>query len=249
VSADIVLPVDPDMFVTAMVDVLPKKGRSRPRPKADARKATVPAAAQPDEVPTLAALGHALSAVRGEREICLARVPLNWPAGTYLHRHPLDYLGYDGGGGVGSGPGMTIGAALALKGSGRLVVGIIGDGEFLGAPTALWTAAHYGIPALFAIANNRSYYTDEIQQEAVAVHRGRPPENKWIGQQIDSPAVDIAGLATNFGIRSEPSIVRVDQLEDALERGLKHVEEGHPYLLDIKIDPTRGSSVDWLTHH
>ncbi len=29
--------------------------------------------------------------------------------------HPLDYIGFDGGGGIGSGPGMAVGAALALR--------------------------------------------------------------------------------------------------------------------------------------
>src|SRR4029453_3858001 len=93
-------------------------------------------------------IGPPLRGLRGGRKICLARVPLNWPAGSYAFREPLDYLGYDGGGGVGSGPGMTVGAALALEGSGRITVGIMGDGEFIGAPTALWTAAHYRIPML-----------------------------------------------------------------------------------------------------
>jgi thiamine pyrophosphate-dependent acetolactate synthase large subunit-like protein len=187
--------------------------------------------------------------VKGKRELCLARVPLNWPAGTYHFRHPLDYLGYDGGGGVGSGPGMTIGTALALKGSDRLTVGLMGDGEFLAAPTALWTAAHYGIPMLFVITNNRTYYTDEIQQEAVAKHRSRRVENKWIGQRIDDPAVDIPGIAADLGVSSEPSITECADIEPALERGLRAVEAGRPYLLDIQTDSTRGSSIDWLNHH
>ena len=249
VCADISLPVDPDAFVTAVLEELVGADPVSNVVKSRATKGSSPAIGQLGDIPTLNDLGLALSRVKGKREICLARVPLNWPAGTFAHRHPLDYLGYDGGGGVGSGPGMTIGAALALKDSGRVVVGIMGDGEFLAAPTALWTAAHYQIPALFVIANNHSYYTDEIQQEAVAVQRARPAENKWIGQRIDDPAIDIAGLASDLGIRSEASIVEVGQLEAGLERGLKSVEAGMPYLLDVRIDPTRGSSLDWLNHH
>lgn len=249
VSADINLPVDPDAFVSAVVSELSATGGRRNAGSPHPDHGPPPVGGKPGEIPTLTDLGQALSKVKGKRELCLARVPLNWPAGTYPHRHPLDYLGYDGGGGVGSGPGMTIGAAIALKGTGRVVVGIIGDGEFLAAPTALWTAAHYQVPVLFVIANNRSYFTDEIQQEAVALHRGRPGENKWIGQRIDDPAIDIAGIASNFGIGSESQIVEVGQLEAALERGLRAVETGHAYLLDIRIDPTRGSSLDWLNHH
>jgi hypothetical protein len=42
---------------------------------------------------------------------------------------PLDCIGYDGGGGIGSTPGITVGAALALRGTGRLPVAVLGDGD------------------------------------------------------------------------------------------------------------------------
>jgi len=50
---------------------------------------------------------------------------------------------------------------------------------------ALWTAACYRIPALFVIANNRSYYNDEVHQENVARARSRNLDNKRIGISID----------------------------------------------------------------
>ena len=82
---------------------------------------------------------------------------------------PLDYVGSDGGGGVGGGPGISVGAALALKGSGRMAVAVCGDGDFMMGNTAVWTAVHYRIPILFVVANNRSFYNDEVHQERVAV--------------------------------------------------------------------------------
>jgi thiamine pyrophosphate-dependent acetolactate synthase large subunit-like protein len=187
-----------------------------------------------------------LSELRGNKKITLSRVPLNWPAGTYAFREPLDYLGYDGGGGVGSGPGMAVGAALALQGSGRIPVAIMGDGEFLGASSALWTAAHYRIPVLVILANNRSYFTDEIQQETVARQRQRPVENRWIGQRIDGPPVDLAGLARDFGVEAEGPIKAAKDLSAALRRGIAAVEGGKPYLIDVLVDPSRGGSFDWL---
>src|SRR6185437_8665561 len=104
-----------------------------------------------------------------------------WPV-----RHPLDTLGGDGGAGIGSGPGMAVGAALALRdrGDGRLPLAVLGDGDFLMGVTALWTGVHYRVPALIVIANNRSFYNDELHQERVARQRGRPVANKWIGQQM-----------------------------------------------------------------
>ena len=168
-------------------------------------------------------------------------MPLNWPAGAYQLYESLDYLGYDGGGGVGSGPGMAVGAALALQdaGSDRLAVGIMGDGEFIGSALAMWTAAHYQIPVLIVVGNNRSYFTDEIQQELVAKERKRPVENRWIGQRIDDPPVDVAGLARDYGVGAEGPIEKASDLVAALERGLKVVESGKPYLVEITVEGKR----------
>src|SRR5947208_16765097 len=116
---------------------------------------------------------------------------------------PCDSLGGGRGGGVGAGPRMIVGAALALNDSGRMVAGILGDGDFLMGVTALWTAAHYRIPCLLIVANNRSFYNDELHQERVAHARGRPVENKWIGQRIGEPDIDLASMAGaqgGFGI-------------------------------------------------
>ena len=142
----------------------------------------------------------ALTDAVGGQPVTFPCLPRAWPVGLWPHRHPLDYLGKDGGGGVGSGPGITIGAALAFKDSGRLTVGILGDGDCLMSINALWTAARYGIPALFIIANNRSYYNDELHQEGVARQRGRNTANRWIGQSLDHPAPDIAKLAEAQGM-------------------------------------------------
>jgi thiamine pyrophosphate-dependent acetolactate synthase large subunit-like protein len=142
---------------------------------------------------------------------------------------------------------MSVGAALALAGSGRVVVGIMGDGEYLGAASALWTAAHYDIPLLMVVANNRSYFTDEIQQETVARERKRPVTNRWIGQRIDDPAVDLAGLARDYGVAAEGPVTKAGDLFAALERGIKAVEAGKPYVIDVLIDPSRGASFDWLS--
>src|SRR5207244_6729014 len=153
------------------------------------------AKAEKDEALSLRALARAFNEATEGMDICLSKLPLGWN-GAYRHfRHPLDYLGADGGGGVGAGPGCTVGAALALNGTGRMVVGIMGDGDFLMGNTALWTATHYKLPCLFLVANNRSFYNDELHQERVAKERNRPVENKWIGQRIDDPDIDIAMMA------------------------------------------------------
>ena len=126
-------------------------------------------------------------------------LPLSWDDSWVTFRHPLDYVGSDGGGGVGGGPGISVGAALALKGTGRLPIAICGDGDFLMGVTAVWTAVHYKIPLLFVLANNRSFYNDELHQERMARARNRPVENKWIGQRMSDPEVDLAAMGARPG--------------------------------------------------
>ncbi|MFN9939461.1 MAG: EamA family transporter, partial [bacterium] len=43
---------------------------------------------------------------------------------------------------------VLVGAALALRGTGRLPVAVLGDGDTLMGIQAFWTAVHYGIPLL-----------------------------------------------------------------------------------------------------
>jgi len=177
----------------------------------------------------------ALHKLRGQDDITLAHVNLTWKGDVFDLRGPLDFLGHDGGAGLAAGPGLTVGAALALKDSGRAVVSVIGDGDFLQGATALWTAAHYRLPSLFIVANNRSNFNDEIHQEAVARMRGRSVENRWIGQRMDDPAIDIAGLSRAQGVEAEGPITTHAEMEAAIARGLQAVREGRPYLIDVLV--------------
>ena len=100
--------------------------------------------------------------------------------------------------------GAAVGAALGLKGTGKLPVSILGDGDFLMASSALWTAAHYQLPLLMVIYDNRSFFNDEEHQRTVADMRSRPRENAWVGQRIEDPMVDLPGLARCYGLPNSP---------------------------------------------
>jgi thiamine pyrophosphate-dependent acetolactate synthase large subunit-like protein len=223
---------DPDAAVEELLERL--AGHSKKFPPVPSRPKA------PETLLNLHAVAMALREAVGEQPVTFAALARAWPVELWPHRHPLDYLGKDGGGGVGSGPGLTIGAALALKGSGRLAVGVLGDGDCLMSMNALWSAARYRIPALFLIANNRSYYNDELHQEGVARHRGRSPANRWIGQAIDHPAPDIAKLAEAQGVAGIGPLKRVEDLREALRRGVECVRGGSPCLVDVHIDPGHG---------
>ena len=135
---------------------------------------------------------------------------------------------------AGSGPGMVVGSALALQGSGRLPVAIMGDGDFLMGASALWTAAHYGIPLLLIVNNNRSYGNDVGHQKTMAENRGRPVANKWIGQSLENPRVDIPAQARSYGVSAGETVRDIRDLMPALEAGIKAVEAGECYVLDVE---------------
>lgn len=168
------------------------------------------------------------------RPVTLARTPFGWSQLACDHHDPMDFLGKDAGGTVGSGPGHTVGAALALKGSGRLVIGIIGDGDFAMGNQALWTASHMDLPMMLIIANNHSYFNDERHQEHVARDRGRPVGNKWIGQRID-PAVDNCAMARAQGFEAFGPVTTASEFRQRLEEGARIVEAGGRVLIDVQV--------------
>ncbi len=205
-----------------------------------ANPAAARAAPRADGKLTVPDLAAALAeAVEGEAN-CLVRYPLSWSGGLWTVTDPLSILGYDGGGGIGSGPGMVVGAALALRGTGRLAVAVLGDGDFLMGCTALWTAARYGIPLLIVIANNRSFYNDEVHQERVAHMRGRNPANKWIGQHIGGPDIDLAAMARAQGCAAWGPVLDGPGLAETLQAALAAVRAGQPAVVDVRVEPGYG---------
>ena len=174
---------------------------------------------------------------------CLTRLPLSWSGEFWDFEHPLDFVGYDGGGGVGSGPGMAIGSALALKGSDRLPVAVIGDGDFLMGANALWTAATAEIPMLLVVVNNRSFFNDEVHQERVALQRHRPVENRWIGQRIDNPPPDLAMMARSQGLTGFGPVCTEAELETILAEAIGLVRQGGIVVVDVLVKPGYAASM------
>ncbi|MFH1124769.1 MAG: thiamine pyrophosphate-binding protein [Pseudomonadota bacterium] len=241
---DVPILAEPDVILPQLLDMVQaggSGGRERKRPlDRDALKPAKAGTAQPHgedskEPIDLYDLARALETAKGERKVCLIRLPLKWPPDACNFQDPMDYLGGDGGGAVGSGPGMSVGAALALRGTDRYPVAILGDGDFLMGVTALWTAARYRIPLLIIIANNRKFKNTENHQEKVATHRSRPLENSWIGHHIDDPPVDLVAMARAQGWDGEGPVEKAADLNDALSRGFKALEDGRCYLIDVQV--------------
>ena len=228
---DVFLACEPHEAVPALLDAL---GPSGPRGMALLAKEFPAPAGNKLAVDQMAA---ALRKAVGDRPTTLTHVSLSWNAASWAFNHPLDYLGSDGGGGVGGGPGISVGAALALKGSGRLAVAVCGDGDFLMGVTALWTATHYKIPLLIVVANNRSFFNDELHQERVARVRNRPIENRWIGQRISEPDIDLAAIARAQGALGFGPVTEISDLEPTFAKAIAAVEGGAVAVVDVRVQP------------
>tara|TARA_R110002072_G_C7964070_1_gene534178 strand:- start:769 stop:2529 length:1761 start_codon:yes stop_codon:yes gene_type:complete len=221
---------EPDTLVAALCDRLDIEPAASMPPTAPA-----PQAQKPDAILSLDALSHVLRAGLAKDEHTLIRLPLGWDGRNCDFSGPLDYLGYDGGAGISSGPGMVVGAALALQGTDRMPVAVLGDGDFIMGATALWTGTHQKVPMLIVVANNRSYFNDEIHQERVAQDRGRPVENKHIGQAIEEPDIDIAGFARAQGAEGIGPVETVAEFEAALAEAVTMVRAGKAVVIDARI--------------
>jgi len=165
---------------------------------------------------------------------CLNR---GFPTHIWPLKNGMSYLGKDGGGGLGSGPGLSVGSALALHTMGRYAVSVLGDGDFCMGATAIWTAVRHRIPLLVLIDNNRSYFNDELHQENVARHRGREPKNRWIGLRLEDPLPNIAKLAEAQGAVGIGPVTKADDVRAALERGVGILKQGGVCVIDFHVDP------------
>ena len=238
--ADVSIFADPDKLVTALVTSIDSSNRNKCT--WDSFPGTKPAqngsVAPPNGQILMQDLADAVYSATEGVSISLVRVPLSWRPQDLRLNHPLDYLGGDGGGGVGSGPGMIVGAALGLRDSGRMPIAILGDGDFLMGSTALWTAAKYRLPMLVIVANNASFYNDVKHQERMARLRSRPVENKFIGMSIDDPLPNLSEHARSLGLKIIGDQIRQKaDLMGAIKQAVKEVSSGHSVVVDVFVPP------------
>jgi len=230
-AVDLLLSADPDLVVPELVREIGKSAKPHAMPSPRPGPGKEPAGFTNEHI------AGALRKVLGQRSVTYTHLPLSWDDRWLTFRHPLDYIGSDGGGGVGGGPGISVGAALALKGSERLPVAICGDGDYLMGVTAVWTAVHYKIPLLFVLANNRSFYNDELHQERMARARNRPIENKWIGQRMADPEVDLAAMGRAQGAAGFGPVTKPADLAPTLEKAIAAVDAGQVAVVNVRVEP------------
>jgi benzoylformate decarboxylase len=132
------------------------------------------------------------------------------------------------GGGIGWGLPAAVGVKLAQPG--RPVVALIGDGSALYTCQALWTAAHDRVAVVFVILNNSSYRILKQRTNALKGHAAQT--DRYVGMDLENPAVDFVGLAQSLGVAAS----RVRTIDEALARLRDGLASDGPTLIDVAID-------------
>ena len=161
-----------------------------------------------------------------------------WPLRLWPFDKHYQYIGTQGGGGIGYNAPASVGAALANKKHGRFSVSIQDDGDLLFAPAVLWTAAHHRIPLLERDAQQPRL---SRRADARAAH-GQPPQSRHRPRAVSArrsriPTMDFAKLAQSMGVYAEGPITDPNELAPALRRAIAVVKRGEPALLDVVTQP------------
>lgn len=155
-----------------------------------------------------------------------------WPQRLWDIDEYHQYIGGEGGYGIGYTTPASVGAALAHRDAGRFAVSITGDGDLMMLPGTLWTMAHHSVPLLTVMHNNRAWHQETMHLKRMSSRRNRDPESWRIGTVIDNPHVDFAAMARSMGVWAEGPIGRPEDLAGAISRALDVVKSGKPALLD-----------------
>ena len=160
-----------------------------------------------------------------------------WPTRLWNFSKHYQFIGAQGGAGVGYGAPAAVGAALANKKHGRISVAIQCDGDLNYAPGVLWTAAHHQIPLLSVMHNNRAYHEERMYLALLAAKYNSDPSTSDIGTALNGPNIDYASIAKGYGMYAEGPITDPTALGPAISRAIERVKKGEPALLDVVTQP------------
>jgi len=221
-AGDLAVLASPAAVCRALAELVPVRDGPAPEPF------TPPPPPDPRGAGESLLASHVLSAL-AERlpddAVVVEEAPVDRPEihERLLARRPLGFVSAAMGG-----LGFALPAATGIRMArpDRPVVAVVGDGSSIYGIQALWSAAHYGVGALFVVLANGGYAVMDLLAKGVG---GRPP---W-------PAFDVhvEGLAHAFGCPAR-------RIEDAgeLERMLDEVvpglaERAEPLLLEVVVAP------------
>ena len=135
---------------------------------------------------------------------------------------------------LGWGVGMALGAQLALPD--RQVVDVEGDGGILfGQTENFWSLSRYDVPLLVVVMNNHSYNDTRIRNLTAFAGQQQFQTGKDLTSYLGDPNIDFAKIAEAYGIKAE-KVYDPKDLGPALQRAVKTLRDGRPYLLDLEVE-------------
>ena len=141
-------------------------------------------------------------------------------------------IGRTTGSALGWGVGAALGVQLALPD--RQVLALQGDGGFLfGQTETLWSISRYDAPILIVVMNNHSY--NETRNRNLSFGGRQYRTGKDLTSYLGDPDVDFSKIAEAYSIKAE-KIYDPNELGPALQRAVKTMREGRPYLLDLEVE-------------
>jgi benzoylformate decarboxylase len=217
--ADLALLAAPAGLCAELTRVLPEPAGAAPRPM---QRPAVPEPPAPGEPLRAAHVLAALGARLPPDTVLVEEAPSTRPEllERLPARQPLGFLAAAMGG-LGFGLSAPIGVRMAQPS--RPVVAVVGDGSSMYAIQALWTAARYGVGAVFVVLANGGYRVmdrlAEAQEQPIA----------W----PEFGAIDIAAMARAQGCPAK-RVETFEELEAALDGALDGIRERtEPLLLEV----------------
>lgn len=208
---------DVGLTVAALLTAVPESGRPAPEPNPGPSPL-------PETDPINASTVHtALAEVLPEDAI----VVLESPSSTLALRNQLrlsrpgSYY-FSAGGGLGFGLPASVGVQLAEPD--RPVVCVLGEGSAQYGITAFWSAVAYKAPVTFLVLQNQEYAILKWFAEI---------ENVVDAPGLDLPKVDVAAVASGYGVKSHRASDR-DSVRAALETALA---SSAPELVEVPVAP------------
>jgi len=220
-----IIPADPAAVVNALV------GRNEQRPRRNGKPLP---AAEPEPRLSLATVAALLREAVADEPATLVKAPVEWQGNWWPVVDARSYLGYDGGGGLGSGPGLLIGAAIGLEPQ-RLALAVLGDGDVLMGIQALWSAGLSGARSLLVVVDNEGFANEAEHLRQVVRTRHRATDWEEHAFPFRTNPVDVGAVARALGMLVLGPADHVDAARVAIGDALRAVRNGTSALVHLKL--------------
>jgi benzoylformate decarboxylase len=144
---------------------------------------------------------------------------------------------------VGGALGWAIGGGIGVKMArpDSPVVSVVGDGTAMYTIQGLWSAAHYDVPVVVVVMNNREYAACKRGVARVVSGGG----DRYVGMDLTDPEIDFVGLSTALGVEAR-SASSADELTEAVSEA---VASGVPTLIDAAVAGSRDAAAEPAAHY